>query len=339
PTNKIPLPTGGGPGPLNPMDTVAYNLVANGNLPTTASGAFVSDPKQTETSNRFDIRVDQTFSQRDNFFARFSFGNSNNFLPSPFQTVLDGGGFADGFSQNNARGLAASEIHSFRPNLVNELRFGFNTLHSHRNSINSNENLSATYGFQGVPFTAGSNIGGLPSLTFGNGDQAIGSATFLPAIEKQYSYVIGDNLNWTRGRHALKFGGELRFEEFTLLEPAAGRGTLGFGNDFTDNPGAIATGGDAFATFLLGIPDGGSITAINNVVYHRQIYAGYALDDFKVTPRLTLNLGLRYEFFSTVKEADNKQGTFDFATQSIIVPKGQEMPMTPTLGTELPVLR
>jgi len=339
PTNKIPLPTGGGPGPLNPMDTVAYNLVANGNLPTTASGAFVSDPKQTETSNRFDIRVDQTFSQRDNFFARFSFGNSNNFLPSPFQTVLDGGGFADGFSQNNARGLAASEIHSFRPNLVNELRFGFNTLHSHRYSINSNENLSATYGFQGVPFTAGSNIGGLPSLTFGNGDQAIGSATFLPAIEKQYSYVIGDNLNWTRGRHALKFGGELRFEEFTLLEPAAARGTLGFGNDFTDNPGAIATGGDSFATFLLGIPDSGSITAINNVVYHRQIYAGYALDDFKVTPRLTLNLGLRYEFFSTVKEANNKQGTFDFATQSIIVPKGQEMQMTATLGTELPVLR
>ena len=332
--------------PTNLMDTVATNLLnlVPGNLPApnvTINGVpyFQSDPEQSETSDRFDVRIDQTFSQKDNFFARFSFGNSSNFLPSPFQTVLDGGGFADGYSQNNSRGLAASEIHSFRPNLINELRFGFNTLHSHRFSINSNEYLSKTYGFQGVPFTAGSNLGGLPSLTFGNGDQAIGSATFLPAIEKQYSYVLGDNLSWTRGRHAVKFGVELRFEEFTLLEPAAARGTLGFGNDFTDNPGAIATGGDAFATFLLGIPDGGSITAINNVIYHRQIYAGYALDDFKVTPRLTLNLGLRYEFFSTVKEADNKQGTFDFATQSIIVPKGQEAPMTPTLGTELPVLR
>ena len=330
--------------PTSLMDSVAQNLVANGNLPApnvTLNNVnyFQSDPKQRETSDRFDIRLDQTFSQKDNFFVRFSFGNSSDFLPSPFQTVLDGGGFADGYSQNNSRGLAASEIHSFRPGLINEFRFGFNTLHSHRFSINSNEDLSATYGFQGVPFTAGSNLGGLPSLTFGNGDQAIGSATFLPAIEKQYSYVLGDNLNWARGRHAVKFGGELRFEEFTLLEPAAGRGTLGFGNDFTDNPGAIATGGDAFATFLLGIPDGGSITAINNVVYHRQIYAGYALDDFKVTPRLTLNLGLRYEFFSTVKEAGNKQGTFDFATQSIVVPKGQEAQMTPTLGTELPVLR
>ncbi|MGB9236605.1 MAG: TonB-dependent receptor [Terriglobales bacterium] len=332
--------------PTNLMDTVATNLLnlVPGNLPASnviLNGVpyFQSDPEQRATTDRFDIRVDQTFSQRDNLFVRFSFGNSSNFLPSPFQTVLDGGGFADGYSQNNARGLAASEVHSFNPNVINELRFGFNVLNSHRFSINSNENLSEAYGFQGIPFTAGSNIGGLPSLTFGNGDQAIGSATFLPAIEKQYSYVIGDNLTWTRGRHAVKFGGELRFEEFTLLEPAAARGTLNFGNDFTDNPGALATGGDSFATFLLGIPDGGSITAINNVIYHRQIYAGYALDDFKVTPRLTLNLGLRYEFFSTVKEADNKQGTFDFATQSIIVPKGQEIQMPPTLGTELPVLR
>src|SRR5208337_5431769 len=115
-------------------------------------------PKRSETDDRFDIRVDQTFSQKDNFFARFSFGNSNNFLPSPFQTVLDGGGFQDGSSQNNSRGLAASEIHTFRSDLVNELRFGFNYLNSHRYSINSSENLSQQYGFQGVPF--GSNLGG-----------------------------------------------------------------------------------------------------------------------------------------------------------------------------------
>ena len=212
PTNIIPTTL---------MDPVAQGLVAHGNLPVTASGIFRSDPKQKETDNKFDIRVDQTFSQKDNFFARFSLGNSTNFLPSPFQTVLDGGGFQDGTSQNNSRGLAASEIHSFRTNLINELRFGFNFLNSHRYSINSNENLSAQYGFQGIPFSAGSNLGGLPSLTFGNGDQAIGSATFLPAKEKQYSYVISDNLSWIRGRHAAKFGGEVRFEEFTILEPAA----------------------------------------------------------------------------------------------------------------------
>jgi len=346
PTNVI------GPYPGNPnlqLDAVATNLIANGNLPgptpnlpasLSSGGNFFSEPKRSETDDRFDIRVDQAFSQKDNFFARFSFGNSNNFLPSPFQTVLDGGGFQDGYSQNNSRGLAASEVHVFRPELINELRFGFNHLSSHRFGLNSNENLSQQYNFQGVPF--GPNLGGLPSLSFSNGDQAIGSAQFLPAIEKQSSYVIGDNLNWTRGRHAMKFGTELRFEQFTLLEPAAGRGYWGFGNDFTDNPGTltVGTGGDAFATFLLGIPDSGGITSVNNVDYRRQIYAIYALDDFKVTPRLTLNLGLRYEMFSTIKEANDNQATFDFASQSIIVPSGQKATFAPsetTLASELTI--
>ncbi len=346
PTNIIPTGTGSA-GPQNPMDSVTKALVANRNLPgsnTVVNGVpyFLSDPEQKETDDKFDVRIDQTFSQKDNFFARFSFGNSTNFLPSPFQTVLDGGGFQDGSSQNNSRGLAASEIHTFRSDLINELRFGFNYLNSHRYSINSNENLSQQYGFQGVPF--GANLGGLPSITFGNGDQSIGSATFLPANEKQHSYVIGDNLSWTRGRHAAKFGAEARFEEFTLLEPAAARGSWNFGYDFTDNPGALNTGGDPFASFLLGIPDGGTITGINNVVYRRQTYAFYALDDFKITPRLTLNVGLRYELFGTIKEASNLQGTFDFAKQSILIPSAlsganANYPNSATtLASELPIL-
>lgn len=327
--------TGGDPanGPTNMIptgltDNVAVTLATPGplfgfptpNAPQFGPQAFLSDSKRSETDNKFDIRIDQTFNQKDNFFVRFSYGNSSNFLPSPFQNALDGGSFQDGYSENSARGLAASELHSFRSNLINEVRFGFNHLSSHRFNLNNNVNLSQQAGFQGIPFSPA--LGGLPSLNFNNGIQSIGSSTFLPAIEKQYSYVIGDNLNWIRGRHAVKFGGELRFEEFTLFEPAEPRGYWTFGSDFTDNPGTatMGTGGDAFATFLLGIPDGGNISGVNNVVYHRQIYAVYALDDFKVTPHLTLNLGVRYELFSTIKEANNLQATFDFGSQSLIVP-------------------
>ncbi len=196
-------------------------------------------------------------------------------------------------------------------------------------------NESQELGFPGVPF--GPNIGGLPSIGFSDGTQGIGSSGYLPSIEKQNSYVFGDNLIWNHGRHAVKFGAELRFEQFTIYQPAAPRGSLSFGNDFTDNPASPGTGGEAIATFLLGIPDGGEITSLNNVDYRRQIYAGYALDDFKVTPRLTLNLGLRYELFTTIKEASNHEATFDFASQSLIVPKGQNATLTPTLGTELAI--
>ena len=336
----VPLADGGLPNNMaGHIDSLAATLASYFPAPNTSlsGGNFLSDPERQETDNKFDIRVDQVFSQKDNFFARFSFGNSSNFLPSPFNNVLDGGSFQDGYSDNSARGLAASEIHAFRPELINELRFGFNHLNSHRFNLNYNVNLAQQLNFPGVPF--GPNLGGLPSISFSNGDQAIGSSGYLPSVESQHSYVIGDNLIWSHGKHAAKFGTELRFEQFTIYQPAAPRGSMSFGSDFTDNPAAPGTGGDAFATFLLGVPDGGEITTANNIVYNRQIYAIYALDDYKVTPRLTLNLGLRYELFTTIKEANNLQGTFDFATQSLIVPKGQNGALTTTLASELPVLR
>ena len=116
---------------------------------------------------------------------------------------------------------------------------------------------------------------------------------------------------------------------------------MSFGSDFTDNPAGPGEGdGESIATFLLGIPDGGTITSVTpNAIYNRQIYAVYALDDFKVSPRLTLNLGLRYEIFTTIKEANNNSANFDFSSQSLIVPSGQNAQLTPTLATELPILR
>ena len=189
------------------------------NAPQFGPNAFLSDPKRTETDNKFDIRFDHTLSDKDNFFARFSYGNDSYFLPSPFNNALDGGSFQDGYSENTAQGLAASEVHTFRNNLINEFRFGFNHLNSHRFNLNYNVNVSQQFGFPGVPF--GPDIGGLPSISFSDGTTAIGSSGYLPSIEKQYSYVFTDNLSWTRGRHAAKFGAELRFEQFTIYQPAS----------------------------------------------------------------------------------------------------------------------
>jgi carboxypeptidase family protein/TonB-dependent receptor-like protein len=344
PTN-IFTNAGGTSTPIDPLAQELANLfpAPNVNISTLqAAGNFLSEPEKSETEDKFDIRIDQTIGGKDNFFARFSYGNDSTFLPSPFNNVLDGGSFQDGYSNNTAEGLAASELHTFRNNLINEFRFGFNHLGSHRYNLYYNDNVSANLPipFPGVPFAAGEDIGGLPSISFGDGTAAIGASEFLPAIEHQHSYVFTDNLSWTRGRHALKFGGELRFEQFTILEPAAPRGAIDFGGNFliNDNLADPGTGGEAFASFLQGISDGGSITSFTpNVIYNRQIYAVYGLDDFKVTPRLTLNLGLRYELFTTIKEADDHQATFDFASISLIAPNGQNTPLTPTLGTELAI--
>ena len=337
------LPTNiftGNSGTSTAIDPLGSRLAALFPVSNTTEGGgnnFLSDPERKETENKFDTRFDYTISGKDNFFARFSYGNDSTFLPSPFSNVLDGGGFQDGYSDNIAEGLAASELHTFSNTLINEFRFGFNHLNSHRFNLNYNVNVSQQLNFPGVPF--GPDLGGLPSISFGDGTAGIGASGYQPAIEKQHSYVFTDNLSWTHGRHAAKVGAELRFEQFTIYEPASPRGNMSFGNDFTDNPAAPGSGGEAIATFLLGIPDGGEITSLNNIIYNRQIYAVYGLDDFKVTPRFTLNLGLRYELFTTIKEANNLQGTFDFNSLSLVVPGGQNTQLTPTLGSELAIQR
>ncbi|MGD0161028.1 MAG: TonB-dependent receptor [Candidatus Sulfotelmatobacter sp.] len=337
------LPTNiftGNSGTSTAIDPLGSRLAALFPVSNTTEGGgnnFLSDPERKETENKFDTRFDYTISGKDNFFARFSYGNDSTFLPSPFSNVLDGGGFQDGYSDNIAEGLAASELHTFSNTLINEFRFGFNHLNSHRFNLNYNVNVSQQLNFPGVPF--GPDLGGLPSISFSDGTAGIGASGYQPAIEKQHSYVFTDNLSWTHGRHAAKVGAELRFEQFTIYEPASPRGNMSFGSDFTDNPAAPGSGGEAIATFLLGIPDGGEITSLNNIIYNRQIYAVYGLDDFKVTPRFTLNLGLRYELFTTIKEANNLQGTFDFNSLSLVVPGGQNTQLTPTLGSELAIQR
>jgi hypothetical protein len=325
--------------PAGSIDSLAARLSALFPTPNTDINGnnFIADPKRTYSRNNFDIRIDHKFSDKDSIFGRFSYEDQPSFTPSPFQNALDGGAFQDGTEDDSFRSVAISESHVFASNLVNEFRLGYNRINSHRLQLNANTNVAQQLDFPGVPF--GPNLGGLPQIGINDGTATIGSSGFLPAIEKQNSYVVTDNLTWIRGRHSAKFGTEIRKEQFTLFEPSAPRGTLNFASDFTDNPAAPTTGGEAFATFLLGIPDGGTITNTHNVDYHRQIYSFYAQDDFRMTQRLTLNLGLRYELFTTIKAAGKEQANFDFATDSLVVPSGQDAQLTPFLAANIPIVR
>lgn len=298
---------------------------------------FLAEPKRKTTQNNFDIRIDHTISNRDNLFGRFSYEDQPSFIPSPFNNALDGGAFQDGYQDDSYRSAAISETHTFSQSMVNEFRFGYNRINSHRFQLNYNTDVAAQLGFPGIPFAA--NNGGLPSMTIDDGTAAIGSSGFLPSVEKQNAYVIDENLTKVHGRHSLKFGTELRFIEFTIFQPWASRGTLDYSSGFTDNAAAPTTGGEAYATFLLGLTDGASITNMHNVDYHRGDYAWFAEDDIRATRKLTLNLGLRYEIFTTVKSRDNEEANFDFATDSLVVPRGQQAQLTPTLASFIPIQR
>jgi hypothetical protein len=318
-----------------PIDPLAARLAALYPIPNaTANGYnYITVPVQQTKRNNFDVRLDHRFHDADNAFARFSYEDEPSFIPSPFNNALDGGSFFSGSQQNSYRSLAVSETHTFNQTTINEFRYGYNHINSQRLQLNADVNVAQQLGYPGIPFSVGN--GGLPNITFSDGSSIpIGSSGFLPSNEKQNSHVFTDNVTKAWGKHEVKFGGEARIEQFTILQPAASRGTVNFGTDFTSNPAATAdtASGNAFATFLLGITDGAQITNIHNIDYRRQIYSAYVQDDWRVTPRLTLNLGLRYEFFSTIKEAHNQQANFDFATDSLIVPKGVNAQLNPALS-------
>jgi hypothetical protein len=332
PTNVIPA------GRMDPLAARLMALYPAPNVSGNPAYNFIANPMEVTHRSNFDTRVDEKISDKDNGFFRFSYEDQPSIIPSPFQnTYADGGGFFSGVENNSYRSAALSETHIFRPTLVNEFRFGYNRINSHRYQFNYNTDVSSILGFPGVPFT--DINGGLPQLTFGDGSApTLGSPTFLPSVELQNTYVLDDNLTWVHGKHTFKYGTEIRREEFTIFQPAESRGTEDFGNTLTDNPANPGTGGLGLASFMVGLSDGGGINNLHNVDYHRPIYAFYTQDDWRVTQKLTLNLGLRYELFTPVKERFNEQGTFDLTdpnNPTIIVPKGQNMQLTPTLASQI----
>ncbi|MGH9614931.1 MAG: TonB-dependent receptor domain-containing protein, partial [Bryobacteraceae bacterium] len=141
-----------------------------------------------------------------------------------------------------------------------------------------------------------------------------------------------------KGAHTWKFGGEIRPEEFTIFQPADPRGSLDFGTQYTDNPGQPGTGGSGLASLFTGQPDGGSINNLHNIDYRRQNYSAFAQDDWRVNRKLSLNLGLRYEFYSTVKERFNAQANFNPVTGQLDIPKGSNSAkLTPIFASLLTV--
>jgi|CZKL01.1.fsa_nt_gi outer membrane receptor protein involved in Fe transport len=297
---------------------------------------YISDPVTTQNANQGDVRIDQVLTKSDNAFYRFSAVNSPENIGSPFPGLADGGGFFDGIQQITAYSGAASEVHIFSPHKINEFRAGFNWIKTSRYQANYNQNVSATVGFPGVPFRPGTDNGGLPQLTFDDAS-SLGSPTFLPAIERQKTIQVSNTFTLISGSTTWKFGGEMRPEHFSIYEPAFPRGTMSFSHVYTDNAGDPGTGGNSLASLLTGQSSGGGINNLNNIDYYRHTYALFAQNDWRAAPNLTLNVGLRYEFFSPVYSEHDAQANFNPVTGNLDIPKDSNVTLTPTLATILPL--
>jgi hypothetical protein len=323
--------------PANLIDPLATRLTPLFLPPNVSNPGynFLLNPTMIEDRNSFDVRIDHKFSDRDSSFYRFSYVDQPQTIPTPFEsTGGDGGSWVTDYEHNSARSFVLSETHIFSPSFINEFRFGYNRLFTRHLQFNYDEDLAAQLGFPGVPYS--SLNGGLPSLSFSDAT-SLGSPGWLPGVEYQNVFDYLDNLTLIHGKHSLKFGTEIRQEEFPILEPAYSRGSMSFGPQFTDNAAAPGTGGSGFASFLLGVPDAGYLNNIHNIDYQRATFGFYAQDDYRVLPKLTLNLGLRYELFTTIKEKYNAQASYDLGKQELLIPAGRQAQLTPTIASFIPM--
>jgi hypothetical protein len=314
--------------PAGRLDANAIKLLDLYPLPTTGglSSNFASSPALYEHRNAFDVRVDYDITQKDQIFSRFSYVDDPQFIPGPFGGIADGGAFQEGDQSATSYQSASAWTHVFSPTLVNVARVGVNHLLTSRfGPVGTQLGIPAQYGIQGIPQTA--ENGGLPVITM-SGLSSLGSSSYLPSDEVSDTLQLTDDFTKIYGPHSFKMGVEFQNVKFSTLQPANGKGNFGYNSNsgsvsFTDIPN-VGGGATGRAQFLLvpqtttvpggvnyvGGADQVQATNISKTYDEKKYFAAYFQDDWKMTAKLTLNLGLRYDWFGPLLETNGGQANF-----------------------------
>ncbi len=244
-----------------------------------------------DDSSNGNARVDHRFSSNDNFFARYSILDRSRPQPS----ALPYNGITDSIRGQN---VALNWVHIFSPNLLNEARAGFNRAKYFTTPIDSPGANPAKdlFGFQNTVVDPSLSFG-VPNFTFANGFTGIGPGTQYPAnsITQTYQYV--DSLTWVHKAQTIKAGFDLRRLRLTAIVGNSARGSAAFTGQYTNLPSAASTTGSSIADLLLGAPQSIASSVGDGVAHdYSNLYSFYFQDDWKITSRLTLNLGIRYEY-------------------------------------------
>ena len=290
---------------------------------------YATNPVLKNDVNQFDIRVDQNFSDKDSIFGRVSYSDNPAFFPGPFPGIADGGSFSQGTQTATTINAALSETHLFSPTFVNEVRLGFNRIATTRLQPNADTlGIPAEFGIQGIPQVPLN--GGLGGITI-TGLNRLGSNDYLPSSEYSNTYQLTDNLTKQLGRHSLKAGYQYQRLLFSILQPPQGRGAFMFTGLYTEVP-TNNNGNTGLAQMLLtpipatvpGAADyvgGADQVQASNIANtdQKHNYNGiYFQDDFHVSSKLTVNLGLRWEYFGQLIER--------YGAQSNFLPSGSSSP-------------
>lgn len=290
--------------PSSRFDPVSNNLLALYPAPNVGGRAndrnnFFFSPSDTIDWHQYDMKVDWAINDKNNWFGRYSIRDEdvlqNGPLPAP---AIGGVGQTIDLPGDN---WASALNTSLGATMFNELRFGY-TFFPTRFDIPIQESLNGQLGVQGAP---GDSLNdGLDhgyALSRPGGFQNLGPRAFWPNVNKMDNLQLADNFTMIQGKHTLKFGVEYRRTQIPRSPSRFRRGQFDFNGVFTsempNDPASRGATGNSIADMLLGWASNGTWGWPNGEEIVVPYWGFFVQDDFKITNKLTLNLGLRYELF------------------------------------------
>ncbi len=309
-----------------PLDPAAVALLKYLPLPTTTGTAnnFSRTANDADHQNQFDARVDGAFRQRDRAFGRYTYYSEVEqpitYLPlslGPAVTGILGTNGVAGLSKVLGQQAVFDEVHTFAPSLVNDVHLGYTRRSNNIAGPTLPTTASAALGIPGIPTNAAFN-NAFPLFTL-TGFQQIGPSASTFSQYQTGVWQLEEQMIYTHGRHALKFGGDLRYYQLNAVSPPNPVGSFAFtttGTDTQTATGTTTTGGNSFASFLLGKVDTFSIDLQTSILRPRDhIQEYFVQDDYRATDKLTLNMGLRWTLASPSTEKNNQGAIFNTSTQ------------------------
>jgi hypothetical protein len=305
----------------------APNTAGSRNASGQTINNYLINPATLRQDNQFDVKIDHALSAANRFFVRYSFQKTHRDQPATLPHGDAGFTFGAGDGNIKAHSFAFNDTHTFSSRWLNEVRVGYSMIKFLMTSIDYGENLANAAGIPGVNLNEVTSA--MTQIQFEQGgSRNLGANGNQPLITNLGNLQIFDNVTHIRGRHTFKAGGSVTFRSREVLNADTIVGQFFFHQNQTGNCAGLAAGctpsanaGFDVASFLLGTARRKNRALFSDQTYTetRPEWALYVQDDFRVSPKLTLNMGLRWDMFVPWIEENNLQSNFDPSTGLFVV--------------------